>query len=66
MKKNGNESLRRVLLLSIVGIAQAAHGETSLNAISIPGPLTLKVLWIAAAVGLIFVITRKQRVRNRL
>jgi hypothetical protein len=29
--------------------------------------LMLKVLWVAAAVGLIFIITRKQkRARNRL
>jgi hypothetical protein len=67
MKKNGNENLRTALLVSIFGITQAARGETSLNTISLPGPLTLKILWVAAAIGLIFVITRKQkRARNRL
>jgi hypothetical protein len=65
--KSRNENLRRALILLTVGITQAAHAETSLNTISIPGPLTLKILWIAAAIGLIFVITRKQkRARNRL
>jgi hypothetical protein len=68
MKENsGNCGLRKVILLSILGIAQSAHGETSLNTISIPGPVLLRILWVAAAVGLIFVITRKQkRARNRL
>jgi hypothetical protein len=65
MKKN--ENLRTALMLSTVGFAQAAHAEPSLNTISLPGPLTLKILWVAAAIGLIFVITRKQkRARNRL
>jgi hypothetical protein len=64
--KSGNENLSRALLVLIFGITQAAHGETSLNAISVPGPLTLKILWIVAAIGLIFLITRKQkRARNR-
>jgi hypothetical protein len=62
-----NENLRNALILLTVGITQAAHAEASLNTISIPGPLTLKILWIAAAIGLIFFITRKQkRARNRL
>jgi len=62
-----NENLRTALMLSTVGVAQVAHAETSLNTISLPGPLTLKILWVAAAIGLIFVITRKQkRARNRL
>jgi hypothetical protein len=64
---NGNGGLCKVVSLSILGVTQSAHAETSLNTISIPGPVLLKVLWIAAAVGLIFVITRKQkRARNRL
>jgi len=67
MNKSGNENLRRVLLVLIGGITQTAHGETSLNTISVPGPLALKILWIIAAIALIFVITRKQkRARNRL
>jgi hypothetical protein len=62
-----NENLKRALLVLIVGITQVGHAETSLNTISIPGPLTLKISWIAAAIGLIFVITRKQKgARNRL
>lgn len=65
MKKN--ENLRTALMLSTVGFAQAAHAENSLNTISLAGPLTLKILWVAAAIGLIFIITRKQkRARNRL
>ena len=65
--KSRNENLKRALLALIIGITQAAHAETSLNTISIPGPLTLKISWIVAAIGLIFVITRKQkRARNRL
>jgi hypothetical protein len=64
--KSRNENLRSALILLIVGITQAAHAETSLNTISIPGPLTLKIAWIVAAIGLIFIITRKQkRARNR-
>lgn len=67
MSNSGNENLRTALLVLISGITQAAHAETSLNTISVPGPLTLKILWIVAAIGLIFVITRKQkRARNRL
>ena len=64
---SGNGGLGKVVSLSILGVTQSAHAESSLNTISIPGPVLLKVLWIAAAVGLIFVITRKQkRARNRL
>jgi len=64
--KSRNENLRSALILLIVGITQAAPAETSLNTISIPGPLTLKIAWIVAAIGLIFIITRKQkRARNR-
>jgi hypothetical protein len=68
MKENiGNGRLQTVALVSILGITRSAHGETSINTISIPGPVLLKVLWVAAAVGLIFIITRKQkRARNRL
>jgi hypothetical protein len=67
MKNSRNETLRIALMLLTVGIAQAAHAETTLNTISIPGPLTLKISWIAAAIGLIFFITRKEkRARNRL
>jgi len=67
MNEIRNGRLQKVGLLSILGITQSAHAETSLNTISIPGPLMLKVLWVAAAVGLIFIITRKQkRARNRL
>jgi hypothetical protein len=69
MKENSaNSGLWKVASLSILGITQSAHGgETSLNTISIPGPVVLKILWVVAAVGLIFVITRKQkRARNRL
>jgi hypothetical protein len=67
MNNSRNQNLRTALLLSVFGVAHAAHAETSLDTISIPGPLTLKILWIAAAVGLIFIITRKQkRARNRL
>jgi hypothetical protein len=66
-EKSGNGGLRKVALLSVVSITQSAHGETSLNTISIPGPVVLKILWVVAAVGLIFIITRKQkRARNRL
>ena len=64
---SGNGSVGKVISLSILGVTQSAHAETSLNTISIPGPVLLKVLWVAAAVGLIFVFTRKQkRARNRL
>jgi hypothetical protein len=67
MKENSGNGLRKVAVLSILGITQCAHGETSLNTISIPGPVVLRILWVAAAIGLIFVITRKQkRARNRL
>jgi hypothetical protein len=63
----GNGRLQTVALVSILGITRSAQGETSINTISIPGPVLLKVLWVAAAVGLIFIITRKQkRARNRL
>jgi hypothetical protein len=61
-----NTGLRLLLLLTF-GLSPAAHAETSLDTISLPGPITLKVLWVVAAVGLIFVISRKQkRARNRL
>jgi hypothetical protein len=67
MKENSGNGLRKVAVLSILGITQSAHGETSLNTISLPGPVVLRILWVAAAIGLIFVITRKQkRARNRL
>jgi hypothetical protein len=67
MKDKSANGLGKVALLSVLGITQSAHGETSLNTISIPGPVVLKILWVAAAVGLIFIITRKQkRARNRL
>jgi hypothetical protein len=68
MKENiGNGRLQTVALVSILGITRSAYGETSINTISIPGPVMLKILWVAAAVGLIFFITRKQkRARNRL
>lgn len=67
MNEISNGRLQKVGLLSILGITHSAHAETSLSTISIPGPVLLKVLWVAAAVGLIFVITRKQkRARNRL
>jgi hypothetical protein len=58
---------RTLLLLSILCVANAARAETALNTISLPGPVKLKVLWVAAAVGLVFIISRKQkRARNRL
>jgi hypothetical protein len=47
-------------------IAQVARGETSLNTIPPPGPLTLKILWIAAAVGLIYLLGKQRRAKNRL
>jgi len=61
MKENiGNGRLQTVALVSILGITRSAHGETSINTISIPGPVLLKVLWVVAAVGLIFFITRSR------
>jgi hypothetical protein len=67
MMENSGNSLRKVAVLSILGMTQSAHGETSLNTISIPGPVVLRILWVAAAIGFIFVITRKQkRAGNRL
>jgi hypothetical protein len=66
-ENSGYELLRNGLLLSSLCVAQAAHAESAVNTISLPGPLKLKILWVVAAVGLIFVITRKQkRARNRL
>jgi hypothetical protein len=70
MKKKENSgiwSLRSLVSLSFLCLAQAAHAETALNNISLPGPMKLKILWVVAVVGLIFVISRKQkRLRNRL
>ncbi len=47
-------------------IAPAAHAETSLNTISLPGPLTLRILWVVAAVGLIYLLGKQRRAKNRL
>jgi hypothetical protein len=65
-ERRGQKSFQRGWLLLPLCIAQTARGETSLNTISLPGPLALKILWIVAAVGLIYLLGKQRRAKNRL